>query len=212
MRSESGGVFLTVEGGEGAGKTTCISCIKETLSENGIDAIFTREPGGTIIGEDIRKILLDPEYTGMAADTELLLMFAARAEHINRVIKPALAAGKWVVSDRFTDATYAYQGAGRGVSQERISIIENFIQGDLRPYKTLLLDIPVAAGMKRVEERGHKDRFEKEKVDFFEDVRKLYLQRANNDVDRFIIIDATEDIKMVQSRIKQSITSIISEQ
>ena len=148
------GKFITVEGGEGAGKTTQLAFMREYLEQTGRPVVLTREPGGTALGEEIRALLLGHRHDGMALTTETLLMFAARAEHLERVIRPALAAGRWVLCDRFTDATYAYQGGGRGLSLERIAILENWVQGDLRPDLTLLFDLPVAAGLARAGRRG----------------------------------------------------------
>ncbi len=198
----SKGLFITVEGGEGAGKSTCLEYIKLLLKQNGIESVFTREPGGTELGEDVRGILLNKKYLGMAADTELLLMFAARAEHIDKKILPEVNNGKWVVSDRFTDATYAYQGAGRGIDPQRVAVIEDWVQGELRPDMTLLLDLPVEVGMERASKRGELDRFEIEQMSFFERVAEIYRQRAKNDPDRFRLIDASKTIPEVQEQIK----------
>ncbi len=205
MKNEFGikkGLFITVEGGEGAGKSTCLDFIKDFLQKNDIQTVFTREPGGTDLGEDVRGILLNNDYLGMSADTELLLMFAARAEHIAKKISPALDAGNWVVSDRFTDATYAYQGAGRGIDPKRISVIEDWVQGALRPDMTLLLDLPVEVGMERASRRGELDRFEVEKMSFFHRVAEIYRRRANASPDRFRVIDASKTIYEVQEQIK----------
>lgn len=196
------GLFITVEGGEGAGKSTCLEFIKDFLQKNDIETVFTREPGGTDLGEDVRGILLNKDYLGMSADTELLLMFAARAEHISKKIRPSLEAGAWVVSDRFTDATYAYQGAGRGIDPERISVIENWVQGELRPDITLLLDLPVEVGMERASKRGELDRFEVEQLSFFYRVADIYRQRADGEPERFRVIDASKTIHEVQEQIK----------
>ncbi len=205
MRDKLGskrGLFITVEGGEGAGKSTCLDFIKDFLQKNGIEPIFTREPGGTELGEDVRGILLNKNYLGMSADTELLLMFAARSEHIAKKISPALDAGNWVISDRFTDATYAYQGAGRGIDPQRISVIEDWVQGELRPDMTLLLDLPVEVGMERASKRGELDRFEVEQMSFFHRVAEIYRQRAKGAPDRFRVIDASKTIYEVQEQIK----------
>ena len=156
------GKFITIEGSEGAGKSTNIRFIQDYLSEKKIDFISTREPGGTPIAEKIRDLLLDKANTSLCNDAELLLMFAARAQHLNELIIPALESGKWVLSDRFTDASYAYQGGGRGLSWEKIAQLEQFVQGNLRPDATILLDIPVEEGMQRVRDRGETDRFEQE--------------------------------------------------
>ncbi len=198
----SKGLFITVEGGEGAGKSTCLEFIQQLIQEKGVDSIFTREPGGTELGEEVRGILLNKKYLGMAADTELLLMFAARAEHIDKKILPNVNDGKWVISDRFTDATYAYQGAGRGIDPRRVSVIEDWVQGKLRPDMTLLLDLPVAIGMDRASKRGELDRFEVEQMSFFERVAEIYRERAKSEPNRFRVIDASKTIPEVQEQIK----------
>ncbi|MTI14661.1 dTMP kinase [Sansalvadorimonas verongulae] len=197
------GFFLTVEGGEGAGKTTSIEFISTWLKERNIDFIQTREPGGTPFAERIRELLLAPGDEKVADMTELLLMFAARAQHIESVIKPALAAGKLVLSDRFTDASFAYQGAGRGLSLKALSTLESLVQGELRPDMTLLLDLPVEVGMARASGRGELDRIEQEKTDFFVRVRQGYLARADDEPQRFEIVDASQSIENVQVAIAE---------
>lgn len=172
------GLFVTLEGPEGAGKSTNRDYLAERLRERGIEVQLTREPGGTPLAERIRELLLAPSDEPMAADTELLLMFAARAQHIAGVIRPALARGAVVLCDRFTDATYAYQGGGRGLPEARIAALESFVQGDLRPDLTLVFDLPVEIGLARAAARGRLDRFEQEDRRFFEAVRQTYLQRA----------------------------------
>lgn len=204
------GKFITVEGGEGAGKSSNLDFIRLLLEVSGIEVVFTREPGGTSLGEDLRNLLLGHQHTGMSDDCELLLMFAARAEHLHQKIIPALSAGKWVLCDRFTDATYAYQGGGRGISEQRIASLEQWTQGDLRPDLTLLLDLPVETGLQRAGERSAPDRFEKEKLDFFENVRNNYLQRAQAESGRFAIIDAGKPLVTVQQQIKEKISHFIS--
>src|SRR5690554_7096397 len=166
------GLFITLEGPEGAGKTTNQEYLAEQLRTHGVNVVLTREPGGTALAEQIRDILLAPHDESMAVDTELLLMFAARAQHLAQVILPALAEGKIVICDRFTDATYAYQGGGRGLDCSRIALLEQFVQGDLRPDLTLLFDLPVEDGMARAVARGKLDRFEQEQQMFFEKDRK----------------------------------------
>lgn len=197
------GFFLTVEGGEGAGKTSNLEFIVQFLTDKGKDIVLTREPGGTSLGEDIRQLLLGHRHEGMSDDCELLLMFAARSEHLTKVIQPALDAGKWVVCDRFTDATYAYQGGGRGVSMDRIQQLEQWTQGSLKPDLTLVLDVPIEVGMKRVGQRGSLDRFEKQEMDFFRRVRRTYLERAELDPGRFRVINAANPLDEVQSDIKR---------
>jgi dTMP kinase len=184
------GRFITIEGIEGAGKSTQVNVVRTYLEGQGIPVMTTREPGGSPIAERIRTVLLDPHCRGMAADTELLLMFAARAEHLANAIVPALKAGTWVVCDRFTDATYAYQGGGRGIDLGRISLLEGFVQGSLRPDLTLLLDLDVTAGLDRAGKRSAPDRFESETVQFFAAVRAAYLQLAERYPHRIRVIDA----------------------
>lgn len=203
------GCFITVEGGEGVGKTTNLEYIRQALERAGKPVRVTREPGGTLLAEQIRGLLLDPLHKGMSTDCELLLVFAARAEHLDRVIRPALAAGEWVLCDRFTDATYAYQGGGRGLSQTRISELEAMVQGSLRPDLTLLLDVPVALGLSRAGERGALDRFEQEEVAFFERVRQTYLQRAAAEPARFRVIDASRSLPEVQAQIDCALQAVL---
>jgi len=193
--------FITVEGTEGVGKSSNIAVIKEHIEAAGFDVVQTREPGGTALAEEIRELLLRPITENMAVDTELLLMFAARAQHINNLILPALAQGKWVLSDRFTDATFAYQGHGRGVSLERIAQLEQFVQGSLRPDLTVLLDAPVEIGLARASARGELDRIEQEKRCFFEKVRAGYHQQVTNDSGRFVVIDASLSIDQVKQQV-----------
>lgn len=195
------GKFITVEGIEGVGKSTNITYIQQLLEANGIDVVLTREPGGTPLGEAIRALLLDAQYTGMDSVCELQLMFAARAEHLARVIHPALSQGRWVLCDRFTDATYAYQGGGRGIDTAIISRLEQLVQGDFRPDLTLLLDVPVEVGLARASDRSAPDRFEQEKVDFFARVRQAYLDMARQHDGRYRVIDASQPLAGVQQQI-----------
>jgi len=195
------GRFITLEGIEGAGKSTQLKTACATLGAAGIDALATREPGGAAIAERIRALLLDPANRGMAAEAELLLMFAARAEHLHATIEPALAAGRWVVCDRFTDATYAYQGGGRGVDQQRIATLEDLVQGGLGPDLTLLLDLPAEAGLARAKGRSAPDRFEAEALAFFERVRGAYLAIAERAPARVRIIDAAPPLAEVSATI-----------
>ena len=178
------GKFLTIEGVEGVGKTTNIQFIKDWLSLHKIPYLTSREPGGTPIAEEIRQVLLTPRDEIVCDKTELLLMFAARAQHIEQVIVPELDKGNWVLCDRFTDATYAYQGAGRSMDSQIISDLESMIQGKLRPDLTLILDIPPQEGLKRANKRGALDRFEQEKIEFFERVRESYQIIAKRDPER----------------------------
>ena len=196
------GVFITLEGGEGAGKSTQIAAVEQWVRDTGHALIVTREPGGTELGERIRQVLLDARGS-MTSETETLLMFAARAEHVARVIRPALEQGKWVVCDRFTDATYAYQGGGRGLASARIALLEDWVQGDLRPDLTLVLDVPVDVGMGRVGQRGALDRFEQENHHFFDRVRKAYHATAAREPNRVRLIDATATPAEVSARIGQ---------
>lgn len=193
------GRFITIEGGEGAGKTTQLIFMRDYLEQSGQRVVLTREPGGTVLGEDLRTLLLGHRHDGMALTTETLLMFAARAEHLERVIRPALAAGQWVLCDRFTDATYAYQGGGRGLPLERIAVLEKWVQGPLRPHLTLLLDVPVAIGLARAGRRGAVDRFEREDAAFFERVRATYLERAQREPGRYRIVDASRSLTAVRA-------------
>ncbi|MFL6619379.1 MAG: dTMP kinase [Povalibacter sp.] len=203
------GRFITIEGGEGVGKSTQLSALREWLAASGHDVIFTREPGGTPRAERIRELLLENSPEPMPSICELLLMFAARATHIANVIEPALQRGAWVVCDRFTDATYAYQGAGRGVDVSQIETLERLVQGDLRPDLTLLLDAPLELSTIRAklrnEDAGVTDRFEREQRAFFERVRNGYLERARMEPHRIVIIDATAEIEQVTQSIHNAI-------
>ena len=203
------GLFITLEGPEGAGKTTNRAYLAEQLQAHGLSVVLTREPGGTALAEQIRNSLLAPHDEVMAVDAELLLMFAARAQHLAQVILPALAAGKIVICDRFTDATYAYQGGGRGLDCSRIAVLEQFVQGDLRPDMTLLFDLPVAEGMARAVARGKLDRFEQEQHDFFEAVRQSYLQRASEDPERFRLVNAQQTLPDVQKSLDVHLLEIL---
>ena len=205
------GLFITLEGGEGAGKSTQLAYLRQRIEAAGIPLHVTREPGGTPLAEQIRALLLDHRDEEMAPDTELLLMFAARAQHLARLVRPALARGEWVLCDRFTDATYAYQGGGRGIGFARIAVLEDWVQGELRPDLTLLLDLPVAVGMARAGRRGELDRFEREQRDFFERVRAAYLTRAEQEPQRFRIIDAAQDIAGVQRQIDAVLSPLLAQ-
>lgn len=192
------GLFITLEGPEGAGKSTNREYLADRLLARGMDVVLTREPGGTPLAERIRELLLEPSDEPMATDTELLLVFAARAQHLARVIRPALARGAVVLCDRFTDASYAYQGGGRGVPEERIASLENFVQGDLRPDLTLIFDLPVEVGLARAAARGRLDRFEQEGRVFFEAVRQAYLRRAASAPARYRVVDAAQPLEQVR--------------
>lgn len=195
------GCFITVEGGEGVGKSTNIAFIADLLRAAGHDVVLTREPGGTALGEAIRGLLLRPDQEPITMWAELLLVFAARAQHLAQVIEPALAAGRWVLCDRFTDATYAYQGGGRGLDRTAIAQLEQLVQGGLRPDLTVLLDAPVDIGRERASARGAPDRFEQEQRAFFELVRQEYLQRARREPQRFCVIDAAQTLVAVQRQL-----------
>lgn len=195
------GLFITLEGPEGAGKTTNRQFLADQLLQAGHQVVLTREPGGTGLAEKIRDLLLAQHDEPVAVDTELLLMFAARAQHLQQLILPALAQGKVVLCDRFTDATYAYQGGGRGIDTQRIAVLEDFVQGSLRPDLTLLFDLPVEEGMARAMQRGKLDRFEQEQHQFFVAVRDNYLQRAQANPGRFRLINAGVSLEQVQQQL-----------
>lgn len=203
--------FITLEGGEGAGKSTCLAFIRDYFAARGLPLVVTREPGGTPLAEQVRELLLQKRDEPVAPDAELLLVFAARAQHLAGVIAPALARGEWVLCDRFTDATYAYQGGGRGLSQARIAELEAMVQGELRPGLTLLLDLPVAAGLARAAARAEKDRFESEQEAFFERVRGAYRARATAEPGRFRVIDAAQPLPAVQASIRAALDAWLEE-
>lgn len=200
--------FITLEGTEGVGKSTNLAFIEQWLQSEQIPYIVTREPGGTELGEAIRELLLSTRYKGMSEMAELLLMFAARAQHVDTKIRPALEAGTWVLSDRFTDASFAYQAGGRGLDWEVLSQLEKWVQKDLQPDLTILLDCPVEIGMARARSRGELDRFEQEKISFFERVRQTYLKRAAANASRFAVIDASCELDAVQQQISTALNSL----
>ena len=202
------GKFITIDGVEGAGKSTQIDFICQYLTDKGIDIVLTREPGGTEIGEKIRTLLLSNSTGKMHADTELMLMFAARNEHIQNKIMPALAQGDWVLSDRFSDASYAYQGGGRGLDTARISQLERWVLQDFAPDMTLLLDVPVEIGMRRVESRGEKDRIEQESLDFFNRVRDAYIARSKQYPERIKLIDASQSVENTSNQIQEILKTL----
>ena len=199
------GQFITIEGIEGAGKTSCIGCVERLLTRNNIEYITTREPGGTNLAEKIRHILLETKDEPPVDLCELLLIFAGRAQHIHNVILPALNAGIWVVCDRFTDATFAYQGGGRGLKTELISDLELITQKDLRPNITFLLDVEPELGLSRAKKRGELDRFEKEELEFFTRVREAYLDAAVRNSERFFVLDASESEEQVARTIQKTL-------
>ncbi|MCA1798819.1 MAG: dTMP kinase [Xanthomonadaceae bacterium] len=204
------GRFIVVEGIEGAGKSTHITHIVNYIRAEGREVVATREPGGTALGESIRELVLAPSKEPMSPEAEVLLMFAARAQHIEDVIEPALGRGAWVVCDRFTDATYAYQGGGRDMPLSRIAALEDWVQGALRPDLTLLLDVDPEVGLKRVGERGGKDRFDQENVEFFAKVREVYLRRATLDRHRYAIINADQEIGKVRQGIASALDPLLA--
>jgi dTMP kinase len=203
------GRFITIEGSEGVGKSTQMQFIADYLRDHGKSVVTTREPGGTPVAEQIREVLLQSELGSMTDRCELLLMFAARADHVTQVIRPALGRGDWVLCDRFTDATYAYQGGGRGMPEHDIEILERFVLHDLVPNLTILLDAPPEITAARRLSRGTSDRFEAEKTAFFERVRSKYQQRARHDPDRIKLVDASVSIIEVQDKITSQLNIIL---
>jgi dTMP kinase len=200
------GKFITLEGIEGVGKTSNLQFINGLLQSSGHDCVVTREPGGTNLGESLRSLLLNHSDENMSADAELLLMFAARAEHLNKVIRPALSSGKTVLCDRFTEATYAYQGGGRQLDVHKIGELENWVQGDLRPDLTIILDAPVEVGRARASIRSVPDRIEKEEDDFFQRVREAYIDLAKLHPQRICLIDASQELSVVQQQLTEKLS------
>ena len=197
------GLFITLEGIEGVGKSTHAVFITELLQNNGHEVTLTREPGGTGTGEAIREILLHHKVENIADVTELLLIFSARAQHLDEVIRPALAKNTSIVCDRFTDATYAYQGGGRGLGKDKVRLLEDWVQEGLKPDLTLLFDAPVATGLSRAKKRSTADRFESETIAFFEQVRSTYLDIARAEPERVYVIDAAQSLQQVQADISE---------
>lgn len=204
------GRFVSLEGGEGAGKSSALETCRTHLEAHGFDVVLTREPGGSPLAERIRNLMLDPAHADMHAPTELLLAFAARAQHVRDTIRPALARGAWVLSDRFTDSSYAYQGGGRGLPMTTIAMLEDFAVDDTRPGLTLLLDLPVAQGLDRMKGRGRIDRIEAESTEFFERVRTTFRKRATADAARFRVIDASQPIDKVAADLKAALDAFIA--
>jgi dTMP kinase len=205
----SRGYFITLEGIEGAGKSTVARYVLEWLQARGERAVLTREPGGTPLAERVRELVLKPDGEAIPAEAEMLLMFAARSLHLANLIRPALARGEWVICDRFTDATRAYQGGGRGLERTAIESLARLVHADLQPDLTLLLDLPVATGMARAQaRRGQTDRFEREQAAFFERVRAAYLELARTDPRRFCIVDASRDLPAVQASVAQALAGV----
>ncbi|MCP1676298.1 dTMP kinase [Natronocella acetinitrilica] len=206
------GRFIVLEGIEGAGKSTAMASVQSLLQGLGYRLEVTREPGGTDLGESIRELLLTHRRDGMHDDTEALLMFAARAENLARRIRPALERGDWILCDRFTDATYAYQGAGRGLSMERIAALEQWVQGDLRPDLVLVLDVPADVGLARAASRGGPaDRFESEQWEFFERVRACYLERAAQSPERYRVVNTDQPIEQVRADVELAVSGWLAE-
>lgn len=201
QKNQADGKFITLEGTEGVGKSTNLTYIAKWLEAQGIEVVITREPGGTPMAEEIRELLLSKRNEKVDPTAELLLIFAARAQHLTQVIRPALARGAWVLSDRFTDATYAYQGAGRGLNRSTIETLETLVQGELRPDLTLVLDIDVELGLTRAAARAELDRFESEAIPFFEKVRKAYCEQAKAAPERYALINAGQTLEEVQASI-----------
>jgi dTMP kinase len=199
------GKFITLEGIEGVGKTSNLNFIKELLESSGHDCVVTREPGGTNLGEALRGLLLSHSDENMSPDAELLMMFAARAEHLSKVILPAIENGQTVLCDRFTEATYAYQGGGRQLDVEKISRLEDWVQGELRPDLTIILDAPVEIGRARAGKRSEPDRIEKEQDDFFHRVRDAYIELAAQHPQRICLIDASKELAEVQEQIHEKL-------
>lgn len=210
QRPDPHGLFITLEGIEGVGKSSQLQAAADFMRARGRDVVVTREPGGTPAGEAIRQVLLDTRHSGLAADTELLLIFAARAEHVARVIRPALQAGRDVLSDRFTDASYAYQGGGRGIPAARIAALEQWVHPHLEPDLTLLLDAPVELALARANGRGKADRFEQEQAQFFEAVRSRYLALAAARPERFRVIDAAAGIDTVRAAVIRTLEEALA--
>lgn len=204
------GRFITFEGTEGVGKSTQLKQAAATLESLGVDFIVTREPGGTPMAEKIRELLLAPREDPVNETTELLLMFAARAQHLHNRILPALDEGKWVLCDRFTDATFAYQGGGRGVSSERIALLEALVQGEVRPDHVILLDAPVETGMARAHKRGELDRFEQEALDFFQRIRNTYLERATAMPGQYHVVNAGLPLEQVSASVSALLTALVN--
>lgn len=199
------GRFLTLEGVDGAGKSTHAAWIAQALGDLGIEVVATREPGGTPLGERLRECVL---AESMSLQTEALLMFAARCEHIGQVIEPALAAGKWVLCDRFTDATYAYQGGGRGLAMDKVAALEQWVHPALRPDRTWLFDVPLAVARERRARAREADRFERQADAFFERTRAVYLARAAQEPQRFLVIDATRTIEAIRADLARDLREL----
>lgn len=212
MTNKQTGKFITIEGTEGVGKSTNIAFIKSWFEGKNISLLHTREPGGTPFAEEIRELLLSQREEAVDAKSELLLMYAARAQHVSQKIKPALEQGQWVLCDRFSDASFAYQGAGRALGLNKLSELDQWVLEGFKPDLTILLDLPVEVGLSRAQERGPIDRFEEEKVEFFEQVRNGYLQIAQQEPERVKIVDARGSLEEVQQQIEQVLINFYQQQ
>ncbi len=203
------GLLVTLEGGEGAGKSTVLAAIRRTLEDSGVPFRTTREPGGTPLGEALRELVLDPRFAGLCPESEVLMMFASRAQLVRELVQPALAAGEWVVSDRFTDASFAYQGGGRGLPLPVLEELERWAVAGLKPDRTFLLDVPPAVGLARIAGRdGVRDRMESESLAFFERVRAAYRARAAAEPARFVVVDATRPVDAVAQAVSDSLAAL----
>jgi dTMP kinase len=209
VRSNMAGLFITVEGTEGVGKSSSLEHIQARLEANGLTVVRTREPGGTELGERVREVILSSEVGSLSANTEALLMFAARAHHLDEIIRPALAAGSTVLCDRFSDATVAYQGGGRGAAPEFLASLRSHVHPDVEPDLTILLDAPVEVGLQRIENREH-DHFEQEDRDFFERVRQAYLEIAEAELARVRVIDASAELHKVRDSIDRVLNEFLA--
>lgn len=212
MTTQNTGKFISIEGTEGVGKSTNIAFIKQWFVDKGISLLHTREPGGTPFAEEIRELLLAKRDEQVDAKSELLLMYAARAQHVSQKIKPALEQGQWVLCDRFSDASFAYQGAGRALGLNKLAELDQWVLEGFKPDLTILLDLPVEVGLSRAQERGPTDRFEEEQVEFFEQVRQGYLQIAQQEPERMKIVDARGSLEEVQQQIEQVLISFYQQQ
>lgn len=209
LKHDAKGIFIVFEGIEGVGKSTQLQFAAEMLRKRGLTVITTREPGGTPLGESLRTILLDPRNRDICEEAELLMMFAARAQHLTKVIRPALDAGSVVLCDRFTDATYAYQGGGRGGVIKQIALLESLVHPDLQPDLVVLLDAPVNVALNRLSMRPGRDRFEQESLDFFNRARSTYLTRADNSRDRYVVLDASVPVEQVREQLQQTLDTFL---
>lgn len=212
MSKSQRGLFIVIEGGEGSGKTTNIEFVREYFVQHQLNFIQTREPGGTPFAESIRQLTLEPRAEKVSGMAEMLLMFAARAQHLEQKILPALAEGQWVLCDRFTDATYAYQGCGRELGPDNVELLENLVQGSLRPDCVIILDVPSEVGMARAAARGELDRMEQEQQSFYTRVRDAYLARAAKHPDNYAVIDASKPLADVQVQLKRVLDALLEAQ